>query len=331
MCTSIAMFQTNAVFGRNLDLEQHFSEAVVITPQNYPFHFQKTDSISSHFAMIGMASVVQDVPLYAEAMNEKGLYMAGLNFPHNACYAKAISANKTALAPYELIPWILSQCENVAQAEEKLSRLSLLDLPFTVQGPTPCSLPVAPLHWQIADSKRALVVEALEDGLHLYEDRIGVLTNNPPFPFHQMNLSQYQHLSPAQSCNRFAKTELPSPFAQGMGAIGLPGDYSSASRYVKAAFLKLNSVCEQEEEQQVMQFFHILDAVAMVKGSVITEDKQLDLTLYSCCISAGTKTYYYRTYENSTVHAIRMKQENMEGSRLSVYPLQRKTVIVMQN
>ena len=104
MCTSIAMFQTNAVFGRNLDLEQHFSEAVVITPQNYPFHFQKTDSISSHFAMIGMASVVQDVPLYAEAMNEKGLYMAGLNFPHNACYAKAASANKTDLAPYELIP-----------------------------------------------------------------------------------------------------------------------------------------------------------------------------------------------------------------------------------
>ena len=149
--------------------------------------------------------------------------------------------------------------------------------------------------------------------------------------FLKLSLDEYQHLSPAQSCNRFAKTELPSPFAQGMGAIGLPGDYSSASRYVKAAFLKLNSVCEQEEEQQVMQFFHILDAVAMVKGSVITEDKQLDLTLYSCCISAGTKTYYYRTYENSTVHAIRMKQENMEGSRLSVYPLQRKTVIVMQN
>lgn len=124
--------------------------------------------------------------------------MAGLNFPHNACYAKAASANKTALAPYELIPWILSQCENVAQAKEKLSRLSLLDLPFTVQGPTPCSLPVAPLHWQIADSKRALVVEALEDGLHLYEDRIGVLTNNPAFP---VSTDESEPVSASFSCS----------------------------------------------------------------------------------------------------------------------------------
>ncbi|MEE0275399.1 MAG: choloylglycine hydrolase, partial [Oscillospiraceae bacterium] len=299
MCTAASYKTDNFYFGRTLDYEMSYGEEIVIMPRNFPLKFRHIGKLSEHYAIIGTAHVAGGCPLFYDGANEKGLAMAGLNFVGNAYYFDN-AAEKDNIPQFEFIPWILSKCADLNEAKALLGRINITNEPFSPQ------LPTAQLHWIIGDKNETITVESVADGLKIYDNPAGVLTNNPPFPFHQMNLSQYQHLSPAQSCNRFAKTELPSPFAQGMGAIGLPGDYSSASRYVKAAFLKLNSVCEQEEEQQVVQFFHILDAVAMVKGSVITEDKQLDLTLYSCCISAGTKTYYYRTSENSTVHAIRM-------------------------
>ena len=85
MCTSIA-FTKPALFGRNLDLEYSFGEQVVITPRNHPFRFHHLPEMKRHLALIGMATVAEDTALYAEAVNEKGLYMAGLNFPGNAHY-----------------------------------------------------------------------------------------------------------------------------------------------------------------------------------------------------------------------------------------------------
>ena len=117
------------------------------------------------------------------------------------------------------------------------------------------------------------------------------------------------------------------PYSQGMGGIGLPGDFSSASRFVKAAFLKWNSVCGKSEEENVSQFFHILDSVAMPRGAVITQDGNYDITTYSCCVNADTGIYYYKTYGNSRIAAVDMRGIDLDGDKLTAYPMETGQVI----
>lgn len=314
MCTSIIYRNGDSYFGRNLDLEYSYNEEVVITPRKMPFHFRMKEVLKNHYACIGMATVVDDIPLYYEAANEKGLAMAGLNFPGNAVYHMPVE-DKDNIAPFELIPWILGQCANVQEARKYLSKINLVNISFCEK------MPLAPLHWIISDDKESIIVESMEDGLYIYEDKIGVLTNNPPYEYHRWNINNYQHLSPKNSQNEFSKQLDLNPYAQGMGAIGLPGDFSSASRFVKAAFLLNNAVSEKNENANVSQFFHILDGVAMVKGSVITPQGHHDITVYSCCINLSKGIYYYKTYENNQISAISLFQEDLEDTSITRYPL----------
>lgn len=308
MCTSLTFTSGDPYFGRNLDLEYHFGQQVVITPRNFPLTFKQMPPLERHHAIIGMATVAEGYPLYAEAVNEKGLYLAGLNFPGNACYPCG-PVDGIPAGPYELIPWLLGTCENVEQAAEQLRRTRLLAEPFLPH------MPSAPLHWHLADGRKSMVIEPMADGLRLFEDPVGVLTNNPTFDFHLTNLNQYLGLSAAQPENRFGGPGL-HPFGQGMGSLGLPGDWSPASRYVRAAFLKWNSACEPDETSSVGQVFHILDAVAMPRGAVRTPEGKWDITDYSCCINGRTGTYYYKTYDNSQITAVSMDEEKREGREL---------------
>lgn len=209
MCTCINLKTKDQYFGRNLDLEYRFNEKVVITPRNY-----NVKNIDIKYAMIGMATVSADYPLYAEAADEKGLAMAGLYFPNNAYYNEPMKS--------------------------------------------------------------------------------------------KINLSNY---------------------GQGMGAIGLPGDNSPASRFIRVAFNKLNSVCNDDEESSVTQFFHILDSVATTKGSVITKENNYDITTYSSCINTTKGIYYYKTYNNNQITAIKLNNVNMNDVKLNIYELIEKQKI----
>lgn len=314
MCTCITFENGDFYFGRNLDLEYHFGEQVVITPRNYSFRFRREQPLLHHYAMIGMASVAEEYPLYAEAVNEKGLGMAGLNFPGNACYVPE-QPGKRNVTPFELIPWVLGQCADIEEARKLLETVSVLALSFSEK------MPLAPLHWMIADRSGCLVLEADREGVHLYENPFGVLTNNPPFPYYQAHMGNYVNLRPEFPEGGLAKELNIVPFGQGMGAMGLPGDFSPASRFVKAVFLKWNSQAPQGELESVSQFFHILDGVAMVRGSVITPEGLPDLTTYSCCVNGDRGIYYYKTYENSQIQAVSMGQEDLEGTALKKFPL----------
>ena len=168
MCTSIAMQQGGGTFGRNLDLECSFGEQVVVMPRQFPLQFRRQQPLPRHLAMVGMAHVAEGIPLYAEAVNEAGLYMAGLYFPENAWYPPQVPEGFDAVAPYELIPWVLGQCKTLTQAKELLKGFRPLGIPFLEK------LPLAPLHWHLADGTGAAVLEATREGVHLYDDPIGV-------------------------------------------------------------------------------------------------------------------------------------------------------------
>ncbi len=312
MCTCIAYKNKDFYFGRNLDLDCSFGEQVVVTPRNFSLEFRNTEWENRHYAMIGMASADDRFPLYAEAVNEKGLCMAGLNFPGNAYYQKAAGAG-LELASFEVIPWLLGKCSSVSEAAGYLEEMRIVDTAFAQE------MPPAPLHWMLADREKCLVLEAVREGLKVYDNPIGVLTNNPPFDYHRMNLNNYLGLSAGNPENRFSDGLQLKTYAQGMGGMGLPGDASSASRFIRAAFLKWNSVAPEKEEANVSQFFHILDSVAMVRGAVVTEAGTYDITTYSCCVNAETGAYYYKTYDDSRVRRVDLFQTDPEDSDLCFF------------
>ena len=324
MCTAISWCGKHHYFGRNLDLEYVFDERIVIAPRNFPFSFRFHPTLSKHYAMIGTATVADGYPLYYEATNEVGLSIAGLNFPGNAAYLSP-RKDKINLAPFELIPWILGRCANLDEARTVLEQTNLVNTPFSGDWP------LSPLHWIIADRNGAVVAEPMADGLHLYDDPIGVLTNNPPFPYHLDHLSAYMALSPRQAKNHFSTTFPLQPYSNGMGAMGLPGDYSSASRFIKAAFVKENSHGGETLESDVVQFFHLLRAVEMPRGSVIMPDGRYEITQYTSCCDSDSCVYYYTTYESSTIHAVAMHTKKRDGCKLEIYPMLRTCQIQLQN
>ena len=325
MCTSLTFQTSDFYFGRNLDLEYNFGEKIVITPRQYPFIFKFAGTLSEHYAIIGTAQITDGCPLYAEAVNEKGLCLAALNFPGNAVYAEAPESGKTNLAPFELFGFLLGTCATVKEAEEKLKAVCITHTAFKD------GYPVAPLHWHIADKDQSLVLECTKDGMHLYENPVGVLTNNPPFPFQLTNLQNYMHLTSNPPENRFAPALKLAPYGQGMGALGLPGDASPASRFVRAAFCKWNTELPSGEEASVTQFFHILDNVAMVAGSVRTPENKFDRTTYSSCINASRGIYYYKTYNNNQISAVSMHKTDLDGCAPVVFEQVNRQQICYQN
>ena len=323
MCTAFSFTSDDHYFGRNLDLDYRYNETVVITPRNYPLSFRHKSPATAHYAMIGIATVMDNFPLYYEGINEAGLCIAGLNFPGNGQY-NLYDVAKENIAAFELIPWVLACCRSVDDAVQKLSGINLCNTPFRDD------LPPTPLHWILSDSTRCVTIELLSGDLIITENPVGVLTNNPPFAYHLYNLRNYMNLTPTQPQNRFSdKLEL-TPYSLGLGAFGLPGDFSSASRFIRCAYIKENAVKPDTESACVSQVFHILNAVAQYDGCV-EANTGFEKTIYSICCNASRGIFYYKTYYNSQITAIRLRSENLDGTLLIQYPLTEDQQIAWQN
>ena len=324
MCTAATYKTKDFYFGRTLDYEFSYGDEVTVTPRNYPFRFRHMGAMTEHYAMIGMAYVADGCPLYYEAVNEAGLGMAGLNFVGNAHYEAPVSGRDN-VAQFEFIPWILGQCASVRDARKLLETINLVNTPFNAQ------LPLAQLHWIIADRSEAITVEAVRAGIRVYDNPVGVLTNNPPFDMQLFNLNNYMHLSPESPRNQFSGQLPLQTYSRGMGALGLPGDLSSQSRFVRVAFVKMNSISGDSEAESVSQFFHILGAVDQQRGCCNVGEGKFEITLYTSCCNADKGIYYYTTYDNHQITAVDMHRENLDGAQLARYPLIQGEQIRMQN
>lgn len=360
MCTAITFTAKDFYFGRTLDDTISRNEEVVITPRNYPFLFRHMGEMHNHYAIIGMACVEKtedcldgsrperenrweigrhnsggkepssagrEYPLYYEAVNEKGLAMAGLNFVGNAFYQdfEEVMAGREYVAQFELIPWILGQCATVEEARRRLERLTVTGEAFA-----PGLLP-AQLHWLLADKNEAVTIEAVQEGLRMYDNPAGVLTNNPPFPEQMFQLNNYMHISPREPENLFCDRLPLKTYSRGMGALGLPGDLSSQSRFFRAVFTRMNAVAGSSEEENVSQFFHILGAVEQTKGCCQVGENDYEMTIYTSCCNVERGIYYYTTYGNRQITAVDMRREKLDGASLLRYPLISGEQIKMQN
>ena len=353
MCTALTYKTKDFYFGRTLDYEKSYKEQVVITPRNYKFLFRHVKNIAYHYAIIGIACVENNYPLYYDAVNEKGLCMAGLNFVGNAKYNNVIyidssnnnycskergnnhnynkdNSNKNVcydrkddikignididnIASFEFIPWILSRCTSVKEVRVLLEKINITNTAFNEE------LPPAQLHWIIADKEESIVIESEKDGLHIYNNPVGVLTNNPSFKEQIFNLNNYMTLSPKPPENHFSELLSFDEYSRGMGALGLPGDVSSQSRFVRVTFNRMNSKSGESEKESVAQFFHILGSVEQIRGCNEIVDGVYEITIYTCCCNADKGIYYYRTYNEWEIKAIDMHREELGGQDLICY------------
>lgn len=324
MCTAAAYKTKDFYFGRTLDNDCSYDEKIAVMPRRFPLSFGRMGRMEEHFAMIGVAHIAKGYPLYYDAVNEKGLCMAGLNFVGNAVYG-TVKEGKDNLAVYEFMPWILSQCKTVSEARTLLANINLVDEPFDA------SLPVAQLHWILSDGMESLTIESVREGLRVYENPVGILTNNPSFEQQMFQLNNYMSLSPKNPQNHFSDRLSFDIYCKGMGALGLPGDLSSQSRFVRAAFVKMNAVSGESEAESVSQFFHILGSVEQQKGCCETGEDKYETTIYTSCCNATRGIYYYTTYNNHQITAVNLFREKLNCAALVIYPLIMAEQIRWQN
>ena len=262
-------------------------------------------------------------PLYYDAVNERGLAMAGLNFVGNARYFDDCE-NMHNIAHFELIPWVLGQCACVMQARQLLERTNIVELNFRDD------LPAARLHWIICDRENCITVESTRDGLRIYDNPVGVLTNNPPFDMQLFALNNYLNLSPVSPERCYFDDVSYRLYSRGLGAMGLPGDLSSQSRFVRTAFVKMNSLSGGEEES-VSQFFHILSSVDQQRGLCRLEEGEMEITICTTCCNTDRGIYYYTCYDNHQITGVDMHRENLDAQELIRHPLVKTEQIRMVN
>ena len=324
MCTAATYKTKDFYFGRTLDYEYSYKEEVTITPRNYEFKFRNVNNLTSHYAIIGMAFISDDYPLYYDAVNEEGLAIAGLNFVGNAYYNER-QLNKENIAQFELIPYLLGSCSSVKEVKKLLEKINITNESFSEE------LPLAQLHWIISDKEDCITLESVKEGLKIYDNPVGVLTNNPTFDKQLFNLNNYSGLSPKNKENTFNNKLNFDIYSRGLGALGLPGDLSSMSRFVRVAFVKMNSLSEENEIASVSQFFHILNSVDQQRGCCDLGNNKFEITIYTSCCNTNKGIYYYTTYNNHQITAVDMHKENLNGSTLIHYPLITGEQIYFQN
>ncbi len=324
MCTAASFQAKDHYFGRTLDYEFSYGEEVTITPRNYRFSFTNQLNMPVHYAIIGMAHVADQYPLYYDAVNEAGLCIAGLNFVGNAVY-HAAATSRAGIAQYELIPWLLGQCATIQEVKSLLVGICITDKTFGE------NYPLAQLHWIISDKTGSLTVESVQDGLKIYENPVGVLTNNPPFDMQMFALNNYMGISAKEPMNRFSKDLPLHSYSRGMGALGLPGDLSSQSRFIRAAFTNMNAISREGEKENVSQFFHILGTVEQTMGCCTLENGKHEITIYTSCCNASRGIYYVRTYDNHQIQAVDMHRVDLDANQLFRYPATQEENIRMLN
>ena len=323
MCTALSFMSGKHYFGRNLDLSFHYQEAVTISPREYPFRIRYAPLHEKHFAFIGMATIANEYPLYYDGTNEAGLSMAALNFPGNTFYG-AENKKPYTIAPFEFIPWVLCQCQSVPDAVKLLENTQLCNQSFMPE------YPVTDLHWIISDSSQSITVEPGKNGLQLLDNPVHVLTNNPPFDYHMHNLQNYHYLSNQIQNQGMLSKDSFTPYSNGLGAWGLPGDFSSASRFVRTVFAAKYSKRPIDELAAVNQFIRILGAVGQIEGCT-QEQHGYTKTVYTSCCETASGKYYYTTYENPAIRCVSMTEENKSGRKLTFFPLDWKNQVVFIN
>lgn len=307
MCTTACIHLNGKfIFARSLDLEYHFGDGVTLVPRNFPFRMRNGHVILRHPAIIGMSAVVDGYPLFADGMNEHGLCAAGLRFPDSDAYGRITKRGKTNLAPFEIIPYLLASARCTDEAIRLIKDSHIVDIPFND------SIENSPMHFHVSDGVSGAIIELSDGKMHVYNDEVGVLTNSPPYPYQLYNLAHYMNIERTEP----KKSHGARVFSAGLMAHGLPGDYSSTSRFAKTAWLIRTHDAPEGYEQAVAE--SIIKAVSVPYGSVIGDSGKPHFTRYVSLMQPEEKSYTLTTFSGKT-KKFKIEKESRDNDSLTMF------------
>ncbi len=308
MCTAIYDNIGGAFLGRTLDVEKDYGQSAVSVPMGTELNTRYVGKVKYGFSVIGTAFMAGGVPLFFDGVNSEGLAACALNFGSSCSYHSARS-DALNLASFEVIPYALAQFSTVTQIEQAFSSLNVTDDSFGNLQPTP-------LHWIFADKQEAITVESVKDGTKIYKNEVGVLTNAPSFEYQLYRASEIMNLSNEGPRDNLTDGSL-FRYSRGMGAIGLPGDSSSVSRFMRALF---NKRFAESGGDGVTRMMHLFDSVGVTRGTVICEDGTPSFTAYTSVMDLDKKAYYFTTYGNRQMRGLSIKNSH-KCKQICAYPM----------
>ena len=306
MCTAIHLIE-DGFFGRTLDFEMSFGERLVAMPREY----MTMGEAKNRYSMIGVGVMREKSVLYFDGMNEWGLSGAALNFPGYAVYDKNEGV-KASISSSVFLSFVLGFCKSICEVKDILKNVSISGESFAPD------LPVSPLHWMFADATGSVVVESVREGLRIYDNPFGVLTNAPDFNYHTTRLADFVGLRADNPEKCLTDTHI-SLYSRGLGALGLPGDYSSCSRFIRALFVKENTRKSKNKKADIVRMRHILSSVSIPLGCVITKEGKPVSTIYTSMCHGERLTYYFYSYGCSNLRGIKLNPEAKELMTLDIY------------
>lgn len=330
MCTSLTYQMENGAnaLGRTMDFGFVLDPDAYMIPRKYPWKSQiDGTAYETRYGLAGLARKLEENIVFADGVNERGLACAVLYFAGYASYQQDAQQGMVNLAPHEVLFWLLSSCADTEEVENAVKQLRIVDSPVSLLGITP------PFHWIVTDkNNNSIVIEPLEEGLVLHKNQVGVMSNSPDFAWHMTNVRNFIGLRPYQHKAVEIDGVTFAPFGQASGTVGLPGDYTPPSRFLRALFGKTTTINRAKDETEaITAIFHLLQSVTIPKGSVIKDDKSVDYTQYASCMCCASATYYFQTYDNCQICKIDLLRENLDGKEVRKWDVPREQQVQTLN
>lgn len=335
-CTGISLRTQNGdlVQGRTIEFgESNINGKIVISPRGRKFKALTTEGKinglkwKAKYGFVG-ASVVVD-QFIGEGINEKGLNAGLFYFPH---YGSLVEYEKSkaniSIADMELVTWILSNFETVDEVKEEIKKIKVVNIGYDDKGK-----PLPTAHWRIGDVKgNNIVLEIVNNGeIKIYNNKVGVLTNSPDYEWHIKNLNNYINLYSGNANSFNVNGEELFSFGAGTGALGLPGDITPPSRFIRA-FFYVNTIGEVENTKlAVNKAFHILNNFDIpieiefpkeYKGNIPKD--VISATQWTAVSDLSNREFYYKTMDNSQIRKIDLKKIDFSSIKYQAFPMDKE-------
>lgn len=318
MCTSLTYQTTTGdqFLARTMDFAFELGGRPVAIPRHH--HFNSATNAAGFDAPYSFVGTGRDLNgyVFVDGVNEHGVSAAALYFAGMAHYADAPVDGKVNLASHEVLMWILGNVKSTAELGDRLAELNI------TEAAAPLLNIVVPLHWIISDRTGATyVLEQEADGIHYMKNPVGVMTNTPDFNWHLKNLSNYVQLQPTPHPDRQYGDLDVSAFGPGSGALGMPGDYTSVSRFVRTVFMRQHTEAVDTDAAAVNALSHMLNSVEIPKGVKIKADGSADYTQYRAYMSMNEPAFYIQPYADQTITRVALTTELMTAAQPTEFPL----------
>jgi penicillin V amidase len=320
MCTSIFTETEDGkhFLARTMDFSFPLEGTPVFLPRDYSWHILDGKEMTNKYAMLGTGRGIAGNYIFIDGINEHGLAMAELYLPGESVYNKRNIKGKNNLAPWEFLNWVLGNYKSIENLEKDLENIRLVDkeLPLLKKS--------IPLHFIFGDTTgRVAVIEPASGELKFKENPVGVLTNTPNLEWHTQNLRNYLGVQPKQFKPKKYGEFTATAFSQGTGTSGLPGGFTPAHRFVRAAFFKEHINKAKNEEEGVTNIWQILSTVRIPKGIVIEDSEGEDYTQYLAAICLENRSFYFTSYENNQITKVKITDELIENGEIVIFEVPR--------